>query len=235
MTNVDVVLPCYQPPSQWQKGLIELYYNLKATYKLHFIVVLDGTPKLQITEALNDLTALEITHTCIELSANFGKGHAIRQGVMRAEAPIIIYTDIDIPFTVQSFNLLLQVLVHQEADVVVGIRDVTYYQNRMSGSRRALSKVFRAFIKTCVKMPISDTQCGLKGFNSNAKPLFLKTQIKRYLFDFEWIYILSRQKELRLKPVVVELKQGVNFRRMPLWVLMQEFWNLMRIFIKRIL
>lgn len=231
MIDVDVVLPCYQPPNHWQKELLKLHHNLKNHYNLHFIIVLDGTPKSQIQNALNELQTISIT--CITLPKNFGKGYAIRQGVMHTKAALIIYTDIDLPFTVHSFKSLLQTLVNNEADVVAGIRDVTYYQNRMSASRRVLSKVFRAFITGCMRMPISDTQCGLKGFNSKAKPLFLKTQIKRYLFDFEWIYTLSRQHELRLKPLVVELKQGVNFRRMPLWVLVQELWNLMRIFIKR--
>jgi glycosyltransferase involved in cell wall biosynthesis len=231
MTEVDVILPCYQPPSQWHEGLIVLNHYLKSNYKLHFIIVLDGTPKAHIQDALNHLHINAISNTCIELCKNYGKGYAIREGVKHAQASYIVYTDIDIPFTLKSFDLILQHLVTHQADVIAGVRDTAYYQNRMSASRRMLSKAFRVFIKTCIRMPISDTQCGIKGFKSNAKPLFLQTQINRYLFDFEWIYRLSRQHQLQLKSVVVELKQGIRFRQMPMWVLVQEFCNLIYILI----
>ena len=81
-------------------------------------------------------------------------------------------------------------------------------------------------------MPISDTQCGLKGFKSNAKPLFLSTRINRYLFDFEWIYRVSKNQQLLLKTVTVELNEGVVFRRMPLGVLGAELVNLLKILCK---
>ncbi len=78
-------------------------------------------------------------------------------------------------------------------------------------------------------MPVSDTQCGLKGFNTNGKEIFLKTTIDRYLFDFEFIFQCSRKKSILLKTVPVQLKDNVVFSNMKLKILMQESLNLIRV------
>ena len=78
-------------------------------------------------------------------------------------------------------------------------------------------------------MSITDTQCGLKGFNKTGKEKFLSTTINRYLFDFEFIYKVCKNKNLQIVPVEVQLKENVVFSKMRLKILAQESLNLISI------
>lgn len=78
-------------------------------------------------------------------------------------------------------------------------------------------------------MKVTDTQCGLKAFNSKGREQFLKTKINRYLFDFEFIYRCGKNKSMRITPVPVELKPNVEFSKMKIKILLQETFNLFKV------
>ena len=69
----------------------------------------------------------------------------------------------------------------------------------------------------------------MKGFTKEIKPVFLKTQIDRYLFDLEFIYLLSRMKNTRILPVKVKLRDGVEFSKVRLNILTGEFRNFLKV------
>lgn len=81
-------------------------------------------------------------------------------------------------------------------------------------------------------MPVTDTQCGLKGFNALGKVAFLQTTINRYLFDFEFIYRICHQQNLQFRTVDVQLKENVQFSKMRVKILLQESFNLMRVLMR---
>ncbi|MBK7037383.1 MAG: hypothetical protein IPH42_13850 [Bacteroidetes bacterium] len=83
-----------------------------------------------------------------------------------------------------------------------------------------------------MRLKISDTQCGLKGFNKKGKDIFLKTTINRYLFDLEFIFLVSRQKEVSMVPVEIELKENIQFSSMRTGILLSEGFNFLKIFFK---
>lgn len=83
-------------------------------------------------------------------------------------------------------------------------------------------------------MPVTDTQCGLKGFNQKGKDMFLQTKINRYLFDFEFIYNVCRNKSLQYQTVEVQLKENVVFSKMKFKILLQESFNLIKVLLKPI-
>lgn len=202
-------------------------------YALNFIIVNDGSVNQDIQEQVKILLAKNIPINFISNSQNKGKGFALRAGVNESKANYIIYTDIDFPFTNQSMQGLMNELLTNKFDVVVGIRSDNYYQKKMSRFRKILSKSFRLFIRKFLNMKISDTQCGLKGFNLKGKEKFLQTTINRYLFDFEFIYSVSNDHQLNMASYEVRLKDGVIFRKMPIKVLLQEAFNLLKILLRQ--
>jgi hypothetical protein len=175
----------------------------------------------------------DIPFTLISYDKNMGKGYALRRGVKAASAPLVMYTDIDFPFTDYSTHSLIGDLVNQQNDIVAGYRDEKYYLNKMSGFRRFLSKGFRFFIRSIIRLKITDTQCGLKGFNARGREIFLKTKTNRYLFDFEFIYLAGKNKAIKINPIPVRLKDNVVFRKMKLKILLQEAFNLLLILMFR--
>jgi glycosyltransferase involved in cell wall biosynthesis len=227
--SVDIVLPCYNPGDKWPLELISFYESAKELYTINFILVNDGTKGNKIETQLLELKSKDINLTYLNYPENKGKGYALRHGIHAATSNIVLYTDIDFPFTNQSTLDILQKLTTENYDVAVGHRNEAYYQKKMSGFRIWLSKSFRFLIEHVFNMSITDTQCGLKGFNRLGKEKFLATTINRYLFDFEFIYTVCKDKQLNIVPVEVQLKENVVFSKMRLKILFQESVNLMSI------
>jgi glycosyltransferase involved in cell wall biosynthesis len=231
--TVDIVLPCYNPGNSWHHELMDFYNQVKELYAVNFVIVNDGSFSGNVSVAIEALKQNKIPVNYISYEKNRGKGYALRKGVTASTGEFMIYTDIDFPFTNDSALKLIQSLVNEKSDIVAGYRDNGYYEKKMSGFRRVLSKAFRFFIKDFLKLAVSDTQCGLKGFNRKGKEKFLSTKIDRYLFDFEFIYLSCKDSTITISTVMVQLKDNVVFSKMKLKILIQETFNLLYILIFR--
>ena len=228
------MLPCFNPNKNWEVELVHFYDFIKFKYDVNFIIVNDGSiNREQIVEQINSLVKKNIPIHYITYDENKGKGYALRRGISASKCKYAIYTDIDFPFTNESILAIIEAAVSDNVDIALGHRSYNYYQNDISLFRRGLSKTFRFFIKNILGMKITDTQCGLKGLSIAGKEKFLTTKITRYLFDFEFIYISAKEKNLSIKPIGVELKKNVVFSKMKIKILFQEFFNLIQILLFR--
>ena len=231
-SKVDIVLPCFNPGSSWHKELLSFYDLAKNKYDLNFVLVNDGSQVHTLEKQLAELQDANIPISYFHYTENKGKGFALRHGVEKSTAPYVVYTDVDFPFTNQSIVDLLDKLIQSNCDVVLGHRNNQYYQKKMSAFRKFLSRAFRVFLKSILHMPVTDTQCGLKGFNHVGKKAFLQTSINRYLFDFEFIYNICHNKQITFQTAEVQLKENVHFSKMRLKILLQETLNLMKVLVK---
>ncbi len=227
--DIDIILPCYNPHANWYTELLKFNKYVEGKYKLNYILVNDGSSNAELSNALPHLGSEHINFRVISYEVNKGKGYALRQGVLASNSNYIVYTDIDFPFTNESVVKIIEMILNNEADVVAGSRDAQYYRNKMSFFRKILSQSFRFILKRMLRMKITDTQCGLKAFNSKGKTEFLNTKINRYLFDFEFIYRCGKNTAIKIVPLPVELKPNVIFSKMKFKILVQETWNLVKV------
>lgn len=216
----------------WAQSIVSNYLEIKEhlEFEPQLIIVNDGSdPNLK-----NDIAFIKQhidNFLFINNKKNNGKGYALRAGVAAADATYYIYTDIDFPYTSDSFIAVYEGLLSGH-DVVAGVKNKTYY-NHIPFVRKQISKVLRFFIRTFLQLPITDTQCGLKGFNNKGKKAFLATTIDRYLFDLEFIYITSRKNNKNsLQAIASQLKPNIIFRKMNLKIIFQEGGNFLKILLK---
>ena len=99
--------------------------------------------------------------------------------------------------------------------------------------RKALSLFLRWVLRNVLRLPITDTQCGLKGFNRQGREVFLKTRINRFLFDLEFVQLVARNKALMAKPLEVTLRDDVTFSKVNLRVLATESLNFVVLLFRR--
>jgi glycosyltransferase involved in cell wall biosynthesis len=231
--NIDIVLPCYNPNDKWYVELSNFHQFIKDQYRVNFIVVNDGSSTLKIPGQIELLKEAGIEVNYLSYVKNMGKGYALRHGVAASKSEFIVYTDVDFPFTNQSVKEVIDLLVSGNFDVVAGYRSENYYEHTMSPFRKSLSKTFRSFMKNVLGMTVSDTQCGLKGFNKRGRTKFLSTRINRYLFDFEFIYVSSKDTSVKIGTTAVQLKENIVFSKMRFKILIQEMFNLFYILLFR--
>lgn len=231
---IHLVIPCYNPPIGWAARLVERCVALQAALpatQLRFVLVNDGSTRNIGAEDRQFLDQLPGGVHWIDLDRNKGKGAALRSGVASVqEDGAFLFTDVDLPYEQESMVEACQALM-EGANVVLGHRRTDYY-DRVPWMRRVISKTFRWVLRSVLRFPISDTQCGLKGFDRIGSRLFLATTIDRFLFDMEFVMLVSRRKDLNVAIIDAKLDEGVRFSRMNYRILMGESLNFLRVLLR---
>lgn len=226
MPEIDLVLPVYNPGKGWAQITVLKKKELEEVLggKVNLIVSDDGSPD---TSELDELQRIHLDVEVVRSSHNQGKGSALRAGFERAQGEMVVFTDADFPYDMLSMKRMVDEL-RNGADVALGYREEDYYAS-VPWFRKGLSEAFRFVLKSILSFPITDTQCGLKGMNQRGRDIFLKTKINRFLVDMEFIKRATRQPDLDIKPVIVQLRTDVTFSSMGPGVLLREFANFVRV------
>ena len=235
--SLDIVLPCYNPRTDWAQNVVASMLKISRALPevyLQLTIVNDGSSHnvseqdfIFIREGIAPIPLQALSH-----SPNRGKGYTLREGILASSNELAIFTDIDFPYTEESLISLYSQLATGKGDIVPGVRDETYYKD-VPPTRRFISKTLRKMLKLFLNLEITDTQCGLKGFNQKGKKIFLSTRINRFLFDMEFIYLGSNARDIQISPCEVELKPDIVFSKMNWRILLREMVNFIGILIRR--
>lgn len=233
--TLSIVLPCYNPVEGWADQVV---FSMKTVMKdldakfsaVNLIIVNDGSTKNYSDSDQSSIQNSFPQTLFLKNDQNKGKGFALRAGVAAATTDLIIYTDIDFPYHESGVQKIAMQLIEGN-DVVLGHRGNDYY-DKTPWFRKVVSKTLRWVLKTFLRLPTDDSQCGLKGFNKAGAEVFLDTRIDRFLFDLEFIKLASKRKKLT-QLVTVELKPDVRFSKVHLGVLLREFGNFLRVLFRK--
>ena len=135
---------------------------------------------------------VDLTKTCFPLAEiivshdpfGWGKGWAVREGIRRSTKDyiVIINGDLDIhPFEIKKLISAAKVY-----DIVVGIKDTIY----IPWNRKIITYLSRLLIKYLFKLPVRDTQTGLKLFPRKA---ITDYQSDGFIFDVELLWNAYKQ------------------------------------------
>ena len=229
--TLDIILPCYNPEHNWTEHVIRRFELLSSQLEdIHpgLIIVNDGSGNINpadISHLKKSIPGLQ----WLDQSINRGKGAALRLGVSHSQANFIVFTDIDFPYTDESTLAVCRAILDGNNDVVVGQRENVYYE-QTPFHRKVISKLLRTFNKYVLRIPVNDTQCGLKGFNNRGRDIFLRTTVDRYLFDLEFLILAGSKKyHLHTLPLEVSLREGVTFSKLNSSILFTEGLNIFKI------
>jgi len=186
---VGVVIPCYNEEERLSSTEFKDFAHKNLGYHLCFVNdgSTDGT--LRVLEELKAGNAENISiYNCPK---NGGKAEAVRQGMLHLEQDsqldYIGFLDADLSTDFRDFDELVQTLESSEFKIVSGSRmsrmgaDIT-----KESARKIISMTINLIIRTILKMPFNDTQCGAKIMERGiVKILFTKPFITKWLFDVE--------------------------------------------------
>ena len=228
--NIDIILPCYNPPADFVELIGVNFRNLIASFpdrQLNLFIVNDGSTINFTDIQIQQLLAVQDTVHIISYAINRGKGYALRKAVAETLSPLVVYTDYDFPFCIESFIKLVEEL-DKGADVVLASRNDDYLR-KLPITRKFFSVMSRQLNRLFLRMTYCETQGGLKGFNNKGKEIFMKTTIDQFLFDTEFIYRASLQKNVSIVNIKGITREGIKPNRIPLKVIIRELVNFCRI------
>lgn len=229
--SIDIILPCFNPIKGWEQQVFLSLQNLQTlmpSFQFNIILVNDGSTKGISEFEINFLKQNIPNFEFINLNENQGKGAALKKGFELSKNEYSIFTDIDFPYLESNIEAMVQKL-EQNADIVIGIRNKTYY-SKVPPLRSLLSSSFKKLLKILFKIPVTDTQAGLKAFSKKGKEILLQTETNRYLFDLELIK-RSAKADLNFEYTDLTLKDNVVLSKISLKILWSEILNLIKIFL----
>ncbi len=228
--SLDVIVPVFNPPPGWETGVAERFSAFQKllsgkVQSVALTLVNDGSTQNTEAENFQKLIAQLPEVQVVSYAQNRGKGFALRAGVAATEADFYLLTDADFPYTMDSMTRLADCLL-AHGGVAAGNRDTAYY-GQVPFLRKVISKCLRWLLRHVIGLSVTDSQCGLKGFDRAGRTVFLRTTIDRFLFDLEFLMLASRT--LVVRPVSVELRPGVVFSRVGIGVLVREAFNFIKL------
>lgn len=193
-TPIDVILPIYREATEADRIIDAILAYAAGRSDLHFILVDDGSPDDTASALQKRLDRVGTSQIkLLAYQPNRGKGYAIQQGITASTAPLVMFMDGDLAYSLDHIELVRDAL--GDADVVMGSRWLAdnAEANRRGVGRRVMGESFNFLARVMCGLNYPDTQAGLKGFRRDAADaIFKRLTIYRYAFDVEVLYLAKR-------------------------------------------
>src|SRR5229473_1137355 len=205
--KLSIVVPAFNESKRLGASLraIGSYFDRRREDN-ELIVVDDGSDDDTAAVAEQSLAdSATVALRVIRYEPNRGKGHAVRMGLMAAQANIVLFSDADLSTPITEAPKLVDPILNGECDLTFGSRalDRSLIGVHQPWRREQGGRVFNLIVRLATGLPFWDTQCGFKAFRmSVCRPLIEAARIDRFGFDVELIY-LSHLAQLRLREIPV--------------------------------
>ncbi|MFD7729454.1 glycosyltransferase family 2 protein [Kitasatospora phosalacinea] len=206
--EISVVVPYYNPGpavARHLSGLLRVLDRHGASYEV--LAVDDGC-----TDGSRRRVA-RLGHRRLRLlghAANQGKGAALRTGFRQCRGRWIAFIDADGDLPAELLPGLLDTARRAGADAAVGVKHLQHGR-----IRRLCSGAFRLLARMLFRLPVRDTQTGLKVFRREALAGVLPLcREDGFVFDLELLALLHRHGHRRIAevPVAVRPRTGSTVR-----------------------
>ena len=157
----------------------------------------------------------EAVFRLIKLDKNYGKGYAVRQGMLAAAGAYRLFTDADNSTPITELEKFWPRLA---ADVLIGSRALAGSRVAVAQAawRQTLGRLANVLIRALLLPDVKDTQCGFKMFSAKAAvELFSRQQVRRWGFDFE-VLAIARRHGFQIVQVPVTWYNSADSRVRPL-------------------
>ena len=200
----SIVIPAYNEEARigaTLRGVVECVAS--RNWQAEILVVNDGSSDATaevVRRAAQKFPAIRLIENC----KNRGKGYSVRNGMLQARAPVVMFTDADLSSPMEEAELLFAAL-EAGADVAIGSRwlERTRQTIQQPLYRRFFGRCFNACTRMVMGLPFADTQCGFKAFRREAaQEVFTRQRIERWGFDPELLFI-ARSLGLRVQEIPV--------------------------------
>jgi hypothetical protein len=124
---------------------------------------------------------------------NLGKGAALATGCAAASGEVLVFLDADLEISPDQVGPILALVDPGGADVAVGSKYHPLSTRRRPLARVLLSRLYQAATAVLFRLPIRDTQTGLKVVRRRvARAVVPAIRAKRYAWDIELLLLAHR-------------------------------------------
>ena len=200
---LSVIIPAHNEAKRLPITLIDIDKHLSKVDFDYEIIIAENNSNDATYEVAERFSHLIKNLKVIKCNA-FGKGGAVKTGIMEANGEIRIFMDADNATTIDQFSKMIPYF-REGYDIVIGSRDVEGaklvppqpWYKRLGGN------IGNIIIQILLLPGIWDTQCGFKAFTEkSAKDIFPKIKTFRWGFDVE-VLSLAKAMGYKMKEIPV--------------------------------
>jgi glycosyltransferase involved in cell wall biosynthesis len=204
--NVSVVIPAYNEAARLGRSLGEMVSFLEASQTAELLIVDDGS-----SDGTADAAERYLSEHCrfewrvLRVPVNRGKGHAVRQGLLTARAPVAVFSDADLSTPISELPKLVDQIYDGTCDLAFGSRalDRRLIETPQPFYRDRAGRAFNAALRLATGLPFHDTQCGFKAFRmAVCRQILESATVDGFGFDVELLFVAHRAG-LRLQEIPV--------------------------------
>jgi len=233
--KVEFCLPVYNEEKILAESCQKLYnflLNQNFNFSWQIVIVINGSSdqspliaqklSLEFTEKINFENIIEL-----------GRGQALKRYWLKSSADILVFMDIDLAVSLEAIPKLIEPILNQEYQLVVGSRLLSSSQIKRSFIRELSSQTYNFLSRRLLGHHLSDMQCGFKAITKSA---FIT--IAPYLQDPNWFFdtemiIISLAAGYKAKEIPVNWQENRYDRRKSKVKLLRDsnrmFRNLIRL------
>lgn len=202
---ISVVIPVFNEEERIEHCLHETHETMiRLGPDFEIVVVDDGS--YDGTLSLARLAAENWNNVrIVGYPENLGKGYALVEGAKEARGDLILFVDADLEIHPRQLGLLYGALIGLDADVVIGSKLHPSSTIDYPLKRRILSAGYYVLVRILFRLPVRDTQTGLKLYKADVlRRVAGRLLVKRFACDLE---VLANANRLGYRvveaPVVV--------------------------------
>ncbi len=208
-TGVSIVMPAFNLAGSIGANIDRTVAAAAGLDDPEIVVVDDGSDDATREEA----ERAAARHPNVVVSGhrpNQGKGAALLAGFRASRGALVVFLDGDLDIPPEQVPLFLEALAASGADALVGTKQESMDPDTYPAVRRVLSRIFSGTIRLLFRLPVSETQTGLKAFRREAlETVMPKLRVMRYTYDLELIVFLHRAG-YRIAEAPVQLAEGAS-------------------------
>ncbi len=208
--KVDICIPIYNEAKILEanvKKLLEHCLRACFCFDWKVVLILNGSTDDSLAIAQKVASELPGFVKVVEASEK-GRGAALKEHWLSSSADILMYMDADLAVSLEAIKRLIDGIVEEDYDLVIGSRLLPESKIDRSFWRELVSRSYMYVSRLVLWHGLSDLQCGFKAIKRKAfKAISSDLISKGWLFDTEMIY-LAKKRGLRIKEIPVEWEEN---------------------------
>ena len=215
--NVSIVIPVYNEEGILHSAVVDLVTTLDDLGWSYEIILAENGSRDR-TVAMGEELSQRYPQVSIFSATSPDYGKALKQGIERARGTFVVCDEIDLCDT-DFYQRALEVLEHDQADLVVGSKVMKGAEDRRPFLRHSATLVINGMLRVLVGFHGTDTH-GLKAFRrERLLGTARRCQLSRDLFASEFVIRAEREgKRVTEIPIRIVEKRppSINlFKRVP--------------------
>ncbi len=208
------------------KYLLKFLKSKELSYSWQVVIIVNGS------QDASDAIAQKLVHDYLRVKAKYlnlsGKGRALRTYFHESSADILVFMDIDLAVDLNNISELLNPLLNQQAQLVIGSRLLPASHLERSFLRSFTSRVYNILSRLILRHNFSDLQCGFKAIKKETfevlRPWF---KDDNWFFDTELV-ILTMRRGYHIKEIPVDWQETRYQKRQSKVRLLRDGWSFIK-------